>query len=223
MIVAIDGPAGSGKTTVAKLVARRLGFFYLDTGAIYRALTLKLLRSNLPLDDIEGVCQVLNTMDINIEDDKLFLDGEDVSEAVRDPEVDRKVSLVARIPEVRERLLPLQRDLVKGRDAVVEGRDMGTIVFPEAEVKVFLTASIEERAYRRWKELVQKGKDISFEAVLQDLKRRDDIDSKREIAPLKVAPDAIVIDTTSKSIEDVVEEVVNLVLQYYKSAGILYT
>lgn len=223
MIVAIDGPAGSGKTTVAKLVAKRLGFFYLDTGAIYRALTLKLLKCDLHLDDVEKICEILDTLSLEVKDSKLFLDGEDVSEAIRDPEVDKRVSLVAKIPEVRERLLPLQRKLVSGKNAVVEGRDMGTVVFPEAEVKIFLTASLEERARRRWKELAQKGKAFLLEEVLEDLRRRDEIDSGREIAPLKVAPDAVVIDTTFKEIEEVVEEVVNLVLQRYKGFGVLST
>lgn len=223
MIVAIDGPAGSGKTTVAKLVAKRLGFFYLDTGAIYRALTLKLLKRDLHLDDVEKICEILDTLSLEVKDGKLFLDGEDVSEAIRDPEVDKRVSLVAKIPEVRERLLPLQRKLVSGKNAVVEGRDMGTVVFPEAEVKIFLTASLEERARRRWKELAQKGKAFLLEEVLEDLRRRDEIDSGREIAPLKVAPDAVVIDTTFKEIEEVVEEVVNLVLQRYKGFGVLST
>lgn len=223
MIVAIDGPAGSGKTTVAKLVAKRLGFFYLDTGAIYRALTLKLLKRDLHLDDVEKICEILDTLSLEVKDSKLFLDGEDVSEAIRDPEVDKRVSLVAKIPEVRERLLPLQRKLVSGKNAVVEGRDMGTVVFPEAEVKIFLTASLEERARRRWKELAQKGKAFLLEEVLEDLRRRDEIDSGREIAPLKVAPDAVVIDTTFKEIEEVVEEVVNLVLQRYKGFGVLST
>lgn len=217
MIVAIDGPAGSGKTTVAKLVAKRLGFFYLDTGSIYRALTLELLRRGIPLDNVKKICEVLDALSIEIKGERLFLYGEDVSESIRCPEVDKKVSLVAKIPEVREKLLPLQRKLVNRKNAVVEGRDMGTVVFPEAEVKIFLTASLEERARRRWKELWERGKELSFEEVFEDLKKRDEIDSEREVAPLRVAPDAIIIDTTLKGIEEVVEEVVNLVLQRNKS------
>ncbi len=221
MIVAIDGPGGSGKTTVAKLVAKKLGFFYLDTGAIYRALTLKLMKEGVSLNDPLAVSQAIDRTSIEFRDDRVFLDGEDVTLAIRDPEVDRVVSLIAKIPVVREKLLPLQRELVKGRNSVVEGRDMGTVVFPEAEVKVFLTASLSERASRRWRELLSKGKDASLEDVLNDLKRRDDIDSNRDVAPLKVAPDAVIIDTTYKSVDEVVEEVVQLVLQRYKGSGFL--
>ena len=221
MIVAIDGPGGSGKTTVAKLVAKKLGFFYLDTGAIYRALTLKLMKEGVSLNDPLAVSQAIDRTSIEFRDDRVFLDGEDVTLAIRDPEVDKVVSLVAKIPVVREKLLPLQRELVKGRNSVVEGRDMGTVVFPEAEVKVFLTASLSERASRRWRELLSKGKDASLEDVLNDLKRRDDIDSNRDVAPLKVAPDAVIIDTTYKSVDEVVEEVVQLVLQRYKGSGFL--
>jgi len=221
LIVAIDGPGGSGKTTVAKLVAKKLGFFYLDTGAIYRALTLKLMKEGVSLNDPLAVSQAIDRTSIEFRDDRVFLDGEDVTLAIRDPEVDRVVSLIAKIPVVREKLLPLQRELVKGRNSVVEGRDMGTVVFPEAEVKVFLTASLSERASRRWRELLSKGKDASLEDVLNDLKRRDDIDSNRDVAPLKVAPDAVIIDTTYKSVDEVVEEVVQLVLQRYKGSGFL--
>lgn len=223
LIVAIDGPAGSGKTTVAKLLAKKLGFFYLDTGAIYRAITLKLIREGIPLEDVDRVLRVLMGITLKIEGDRVFLDGEDVSEVIRSPEVDKKVSLVAKIPQIREALLPLQRRLVMGRDAVVEGRDMGTVVFPEAEVKVFLTASSEERALRRWRELKERGKDLSFEEVLRDLERRDEIDSSRDVAPLRIAEDAVVIDTTSKGIEEVVEEVRRLVLQRYQGSGVLHS
>ncbi|KUK14004.1 MAG: (d)CMP kinase [Synergistetes bacterium] len=223
MIVAIDGPAGSGKTTIAKLVAKRLGFFYLDTGAIYRAFTLKLIRLGFPIDDLKKICDILDSTSIDIRDGRLFLDGEDVTELIRDPEVDKRVSLVAKIAKVRERLLPFQRRLVSGKNAVVEGRDMGTVVFPKAEVKVFLTASLEERARRRHKELIQRGKNLSFDEVLEDLQKRDEIDSNREVAPLKIASDAIIIDTTGKTIDEVVEEVVSIVLQRYKGDSILST
>jgi len=223
LIVAIDGPAGSGKTTIAKLVAKRLGFFYLDTGAIYRAFTLKLIRLGFPIDDLKKICDILDSTSIDIRDGRLFLDGEDVTELIRDPEVDKRVSLVAKIAKVRERLLPFQRRLVSGKNAVVEGRDMGTVVFPKAEVKVFLTASLEERARRRHKELIQRGKNLSFDEVLEDLQKRDEIDSNREVAPLKIASDAIIIDTTGKTIDEVVEEVVSIVLQRYKGDSILST
>jgi len=220
LIVAIDGPAGSGKTTVAKLVAQKLGFFYLDTGAIYRSLTLKLLKEGVPLTEASKIREIARSLRLEFKREKVFLEGKDITEDIRDPSVDRSVSLVAKIPEVREVLLPLQRELVKGKNAVVEGRDMGTVVFPNADLKIFLTASEEERAKRRWKELSSKGKDVSFMEVLEDLRRRDKIDSERDVAPLRKSPDAMEIDTTDMSINEVVEEVVRLALRHLKGAGV---
>lgn len=220
MIIAIDGPAGSGKTTVAKLVAKKLGFFYLDTGAIYRSLTLKLLREGIPLTDLSKVVKIARDMKLEFQGERVFLDGKDITEDIRDPNVDRNVSLVAKVAEVRDLLLPLQRRLVEGRNAVVEGRDMGTVVFPKAELKVFLTASVEERAKRRWKELSSKGKKVSFREVLENLKRRDKIDSEREVAPLRKTADAVEIDTTKMSVDEVVGEVVRLALRRIKGSGV---
>lgn len=219
MIVAIDGPGASGKSTVARLLATRLGAHYLDTGAMYRAIALKAVRSRVPLDDTEALGDVARGVDIRFEhlDDSaiptaVLLDGEDVTAQIRTPLIDEAVSPVASSSQVREAMIPLQHAAAAGpHDVVVEGRDIGTVVFPSAEVKVFLTASAEERARRRHEELADRGVDIEQEAVLMGLARRDEADSTREAAPLIPAPDAVHVDTTGRSIDEVVEMIATLV------------
>lgn len=209
--IAIDGPAGAGKSTIARQVARQLGYLYVDTGAMYRAITWKVLKLGLDPTDENGIISILPDTEIDLVPEadalRIILDGEDVSEAIRTPQVNQAVSLVSRIPAVRDKLTEWQRALGEKRPVVMDGRDIGTVVLPEAQHKFFLTASLEERARRRYLELVQKGFSINFEDLLADMARRDEIDSNREIAPLKPAPDASIIDTTGLTVEEVVAEI----------------
>lgn len=210
MIIAIDGPAGAGKSTVAKLLARKLGFVYVDTGAMYRALTLKAFEHSINIKDIAGLAAMAQASRIDLvnNDDgslKVFLDGRDVSVQIRQPHVTKIVSDVAKIKEVRQVLVHLQRMLGVDKNVVVDGRDIGTVVFPGAEKKFFLDADFKERVNRRYKELKASGSTVSLQDVERDLANRDTIDSTRECAPLKQAQDALYIDTTGMSIDEVVE------------------
>jgi len=217
MIIAIDGPAGAGKSTIARMIARKLSFLYIDTGAIYRALTLKVLEKQINISDVNAivdtaaatVIDLINSQDGSL---KVFLDGRDVSREIRQPRVTRFVSDIAKIKEVRHILIKLQRKLGKAQDSVLDGRDIGTVVFPDADKKFYLDAQFEERVMRRYKELKALGENITLEDVATDLRNRDTIDSTRECAPLKKAEDAIYIDTTTMSIE----EVINKVLTYIR-------
>jgi CMP/dCMP kinase len=209
-IIAIDGPAGAGKSTVARKLARRLGYAMVDTGAIYRAVALTAKRAGIAWDDDAGLGRLLDPPGLPIafgEKDAVFLGGEDVTAAIRTPEMSRGASVVSARPVVRERLLDLQRTLGRAaqRGAVLEGRDIGTVVFPDATVKFFLTAADEARARRRHAELAGKGHEVELSDVFQDQQRRDKDDSERAIAPLKPAPDAIVVDTTGLDLDQVVE------------------
>ncbi|MBU1124978.1 MAG: (d)CMP kinase [Candidatus Omnitrophica bacterium] len=212
MIIAIDGPAGAGKSTIAKMVAKCLDFLYIDTGAMYRALTVKVLAQGLKINDRHGIIDLAQTSTINLvntpeEIMRVLLDGRDVSIEIRQPQVTKYVSDIARIKEVREVMVELQRQLGKKGNVVLDGRDIGTVVFPDAKKKFYLDADFKERVNRRLKELQLIGTPVTFEDVAADLKNRDTIDSTREVAPLKKADDAISIDTTSMSIEAVVEKV----------------
>ena len=212
MQIAIDGPAGSGKSTVARLVAERLGYLYLDTGAMYRAMTLKAMRKSIPLDDEEAIGELLASTQIQLLSGKttrVLLDGEDVSEEIRVPEVNRGVSAVAALGKVRHGLVALQRQLAS-TDVVMDGRDIGTVVLPRAQVKVFLVASIGERARRRALELGERGIEVSQKQAEQELALRDQLDEGREAGPLVKAPDAYILDTTELSIEQVVERILSL-------------
>jgi len=205
IVVAIDGPAGSGKSTLARLLAARLGFRYLDSGALYRSLTWKALRTGVAPTDGAGLARLLDGSRIELEDvgghHRVLLDGEDVSGPVRGPEVTGAVSRVAAHPEVRERMVPRQRDYARrGGGVVAEGRDMGTVIFPDAAVKIFLHATEEERARRR---ALETGRPAGEEA--DSIRKRDRQDSTREIAPLRIADDAVAVDTTGLSVEKVLE------------------
>ncbi|RKY32296.1 MAG: (d)CMP kinase [Candidatus Omnitrophota bacterium] len=210
MIIAIDGPAGAGKSTVARLLAQRLGFLYIDTGAMYRALTLKAIETNLNINDekviIEMACDtsidLTNNSDGTIE---VFLDGRNVSKEIREPKITKLVSDIAKIKGVRERMLEIQRRSGRQGDSVLEGRDIATVVFPDAEKKFYIDADFKERTKRRYLELRESEKQITTAMVAEDLRNRDFIDSSREFAPLKKAEDAVYIDTTDMSIEEVVE------------------
>ena len=218
MIVAIDGPAASGKSTTAKMVAKKLQMTYLDTGAMYRAVTLALLRSNTDLDDYDSVCQVVDELELDIYDQEgktvVILDGEDVSQAIRSVPVTKNVSAVSAMKYVREAMVEIQRNIGKKTNCVVEGRDIGTVVFPDAEFKIFMVADVKIRAERRLKELQEMGDDRSLQEVMADLKRRDKKDSTRAHSPLQKAGDAIEIDTSMLSINqqvEKVEKIINLV------------
>lgn len=217
MIIAIDGPAGAGKSTVAKIIAGSLGFLYIDTGAMYRALTLKVLEGNIDIRDTAAIIKTARNSSIDLQNHphgslKVFLDGRDVSRLIREARITKFVSEIARIKEVREVMLGLQRSLGRQHDAVLDGRDIGTVVFPKADKKFYIDAKFPERCSRRHKELLGMGQDLSLSDVEADLKNRDTIDSTREVAPLKKADDAIYVDTTDMSIE----EVVDLVLKQIK-------
>jgi cytidylate kinase len=206
-VIAIDGPAGSGKSTVARALAKRLGLDYLDTGAMYRGVAFAALRRGIDPDDAEPVSRLARNLELFVGDSEVMVDGMDATIEIRGPEVTRAVSAVAANPEVRRELSRRQREW--GEDhggGVVEGRDIGTVVFPEAELKVYLTASEEERAERRTKEVL----DLDYDTVAADIARRDYVDSTRAVSPLTVPDDAVVIDTTGRSVDDVV----NLVLDH---------
>ncbi len=218
MIIAIDGPAASGKSTVARAVAERLGVEYLDTGAMYRAVAYRALAEGLPLDDPAGLETLARRTDIRFahEDGSslptaVIVDDVDATEAIRSPAVDDAVSQVARVPGVRAAMVAKQRELARGSDTVLEGRDIGTVVFPDADVKVFLTASAEERARRRLQDMRDRGVETSADRVEESLVRRDGLDSSRADSPLAAAADAVELDTTGLTVDEVVERVVALV------------
>ena len=207
MIVAIDGPAGSGKTTVAKLLAKQLHISYLDTGATYRALTYAALNKKLVLSDADALSKAAQNMNLEVKDDRIYLDGDDISDVIRTPLIDRNISIVVSFPEVREVMRRLQQKIAQGKHFVVEGRDITTVVFPEAEYKFYLDADSKVRALRRFKELNDKGIDIGFEMVREDLEKRDYSDKHRKVSPLVISDDATYIDTTKLTISQTVKEI----------------
>jgi cytidylate kinase len=213
-IIAIDGPAGAGKTTTAREVARRLGFMHLDTGAMYRAMALKVLRENCPLDDTERIGQIAQEARVALllgdRGQRVILDDEDVSDEIRSPEVTRAVTPVCEVGVVRERMVELQREVGATGDVVVEGRDIGTVVFPDAQLKIYLVADLQERARRRLLELQASGRQATLEDVMREIEERDRRDSQRALAPMKQASDALLIDTTAMSFEQQVAEIIRL-------------
>ena len=209
MIIAIDGPAGSGKSTIAKLIAEDLGLVYLDTGAMYRVVTLKALNEGI-LGDFEKIKKMLDNLNIDIKENGFYLDDIDVSEEIRKPIVSENVSHIAAIREVREKMVDLQRKFSESKNVILDGRDIGTVVFPNADVKIFLVADAKERANRRYKELIEKGENVKIEEIYENILKRDEIDSTRKESPLKKAEDAIEVDTTSKDIEEVKNEILNI-------------
>lgn len=218
LIIAIDGPAGSGKSTVAKEVARRLGLLYVDTGAMYRALTLKAIREKVGLNDEDALVELARRTNIDLRTNDDFrlsveLDGEDVSLEIRKSYVTTNVKYVARIGKVRREMVKLQRKAASSKGAVLEGRDIGTVVFPNADKKIYLDASVDERIKRRYRELVEKGHDITLDGVEKDVITRDYTDKMRDVAPLKKADDAIVIDTTNLTVAEVAERIVKEALE----------
>ena len=212
MIVAIDGPAGSGKGTITKNVERKLGFLNLDTGATYRCVALETLRNNLRLDQETEIIKIAKNIKIAIDNkrdkDIIYLNGEDVSTKIREKEVTAIVSQVSSIISVREEMVKVQRNLAKGKKVIVEGRDIGTVVFPNADLKIYLDASEEIRAQRRYKENQEKGIDMTYEEVLENVRMRDYNDMHKKVGALKKAEDAIIIDSTNLTIEEVTDKVI---------------
>tara|TARA_Y100001934_G_C12104589_1_gene655591 strand:- start:88 stop:738 length:651 start_codon:yes stop_codon:yes gene_type:complete len=208
VIIAIDGPAGSGKSTTSKLVAERLGISHLDTGSMYRAVTLYFIENQYHVDEI-NIDEVLESINIEISNELVFLNGRDVTSKLRDPKVSSLVSDISSLQKIRFKMVQLQRNISKNKSIVIDGRDIGTVVFPEADFKFFITASIEVRASRRFDELKASNSDITLDEILGQIEKRDYFDSTRDNSPLKKASDAITIDTTRLSID----EQVNLILE----------
>lgn len=213
--IAIDGPAGAGKSTIARRAAKELGFIYVDTGALYRAVGFFMLQKGVDPENSAAVCPLLNNISVSLAyengEQKVILCGQDVSGEIRSAEVSMAASKVSAIPEVRKFLFSLQQDIAKTHNVVMDGRDIGTVVLPDAQVKIFLTASAEDRARRRYEEMLQTGMTANYEDVLNDLKQRDYNDTHRAVAPLVAADGAKVIDTTGNTLEQSVEQLVTII------------
>lgn len=216
-IIAMDGPAASGKGTISRGLAKELGFNNLDTGAIYRCICLEIIRKNINIDDIKAIVNLPDEICIKFEkqneEEKVFLNGEDVTNKIRTVEINSIVSKVSGIKKLREKVNNIQRKMAEGKKVIMEGRDIGTCIFPNADVKIYLDAKVEERANRRYKENIEKGIHCTYEEVLESLKKRDHYDMNREVSPLRKADDAIRVDTTELTIEEVISEIKRMVLQ----------
>ena len=220
-IVAMDGPAGTGKGTITSLISKEMGLVNIDTGATYRCVTLYLIKNNIKLEEKEKIIEALPNIHIDMKNEqgiqKVYLNGKDVTDEIRSKEVTKIVSLVSSIVEVRLAMVEIQRNLAKGKDVIMEGRDITTYVFPNADVKIYLDADEEERAKRRYKEMQEKGIEMTYEEVLKNIQVRDKNDKEKEIGALKIAEDAIYIDTTNLSIEEVKEKVKEIITEKYKN------
>ncbi|MDD5795871.1 MAG: (d)CMP kinase [Oscillospiraceae bacterium] len=213
--IAIDGPAGAGKSTIAKLAAKELNFIYVDTGALYRTVGLAATRNNVEAKPSEELDELLDKIKVELafnenNEQIVLLDGEDVSDLIRTPQVSMMASAISAVPAVRAYLLDLQRNIAKTNNVIMDGRDIGTVVLPDAKIKIFLSADPEDRAKRRYDELVEKGMDVKYEDILEDVKTRDYNDSHREIAPLKPAEDSILVNTTGNTLEQSVELLIKI-------------
>jgi len=206
-VITIDGPSGSGKGTIASRIARRLGWHFLDSGALYRLVGLSALKRGVNFSEAEALAALARELDARFHQERILLDGEDVTDDIRTEVAGNAASKVAAVPAVRDALLAWQRDYARSPGLVADGRDMGTVVFPEAQLKIFLTASAEERARRRHKQLMEKGFSASLPTLVEEIRERDERDTNRPVAPLKPAGDALVIDSTTLSIDEVVAEV----------------
>ncbi len=213
--VAIDGPGGAGKSTISKRAAKELGFLYVDTGALYRAVGLNAMRTGADLNDTESIEKSLDGISVDLKyengEQAVLLNGENVSSLIRTPEASMAASAVSAVPAVRKFLFSLQQNIAAKNNCIMDGRDIGTVVLPNAQVKIFLTASPEERAMRRYKELVEKGENVEYENVLAELKQRDYNDSHRALAPLKPAEDSALVDTTGLNLEESVEKIIKMI------------
>ena len=212
-IITLDGPSGAGKSTIAKLLAKKLSFKYLDTGAMYRAVTLYMIKHHVDINNNSEVISALNNLSINFDNaGRIYLDDEDVTEAIRSMKVVNLVSKVSSISIVRQNMVSLQRKIAEGGNYVVDGRDIGSVVFPDSKYKFYMDASLDERAKRRYNEELSKGKNITYEEVRESIRKRDEFDSNREDSPLVVPKNANIIDTTSMTINEVVEKIANVIL-----------
>lgn len=211
MIIAIDGPAGSGKGTVTELLAKDLNFTKIDTGAMYRAITWEVIQKKVSLEDIEKIKEILCDSKIEFQKESVFLNQREITNEIRTKEVSNLVSQVSHIPEVRNAMVELQRKMGKNANVIMEGRDIGTNVFPNAEVKIYLDASPEERARRRYEQNLEKGISTTYEEVLENVKFRDYNDKTSNVGPLKIAEDAVIVDSTNLTIEEVVETIKKIV------------
>lgn len=205
--IAIDGPAGAGKSTIAKIIANKFNLMYINTGFMYRAVTLKALRNNISASNIDEICTLIQNTDIYFEGDDLILDGENVSHYLTMPNISKNVSSFASISKIRKKLVKEMQKMAEKYDVIMDGRDIGTVVLKNAKYKFFLTATAEERATRRYDELLKKGLQVSYDEILEDIKKRDYLDTNRDVDPLKKAKDAIEIDTTGLGIEDVANKI----------------
>lgn len=221
--IAIDGPSGAGKSTIAKLTAQTLGYIYVDTGALYRAIALYMLENGVDIHDSEAVCAHLKAVEVSLRhidgSQRVLLCGRDVTREIREHSVSAAASKVSAIPRVREFLLELQRSAAGSADIVMDGRDIGTVVLPQASVKIFLTADVEDRARRRFEELEQSGKAVDYETVLRDIRQRDHDDSTRAVSPLRQADDAVLVDTTGNTLEQSAELVLGIIRDRLRSLG----
>jgi cytidylate kinase len=220
LIIAIDGPSGAGKSTAARSLAKRLGYLYIDTGAMYRAVALKVKAGAISPEDDQALSQLVSALRISLipaEDGiRVICDGGDITEAIRSPEISRLASDISKRKGVREALVQMQREMGRGGGVVLEGRDIGTVVFPDADVKFYLDAYSEERAMRRFKELAEKGVEVNFQETLEEVKKRDHNDMNRVLSPLRKADDAIAIDSTRLSVEEVTEKMIRIIVQKEK-------
>ena len=215
MIIAIDGPAGSGKGTVAKIIAKKISAVYVDTGAMYRCVALEAIRNNIKIEEKEKIQELLDNINIDLKQEnenlKIYLNNEDVSDKIRTEEVSKFASSYSTIDIVREKMVDLQREMATSKDIVMEGRDIGTVVFPNADIKIYLDATPEERANRRMKQNKEKGIVSNYDDILKEIKIRDNRDMTREISPLKKADDAIYIDSTNFEIDEVVDKILHII------------
>ena len=209
--IAIDGPSGAGKSTIAKRVAQELAIDYIDTGAMYRAVGLKMLRLGIPMEENEVLLEMLGNTDVDFSEGKVYLDGEDVSGLIRTQEVSKAASDCSAFASVRRKLVELQQAMGRRKSVIMDGRDIGTVVLRDAEYKFYLTATAEERAMRRYKELREKGSEDTYEKVLEDVNKRDYNDTHREVDPLRQAEDAVLIDSTHMSVDEVVDFIISRV------------